>query len=197
MTNCRIAILDYGMGNIKSVFSAFSLYSKNVFIADSKIENAEKLVIPGVGNFGVAMRNLRERNLVEKIKGFVSKNKPVLGICLGLQILFEESEESKDERGIQIIKGKVLNLKKIWSGRIPHIGWSKTQNKSCPILKEGEHYYYYAHSFYVAPDEKSITKAECSGFTAAVQQDNIFGVQFHPEKSQRDGLYVIQKFAEI
>ncbi len=188
-----IAIIDYGAGNIRSIKNALDYLG-----AESKITGkaedilkADKIVFPGVGSFGDVMKTLKEKNLIESIKTSIEKGKPFLGICIGFQVLFEESEESPKARGLNILKGKVIKFKK---GKIPHIGWNKIKVKK-GIFKEG--YFYFVNSYHVVPNDKSMIATTTDyyiDFVSAVQYKNITAVQFHPEKSGNIGLETLKEW---
>ncbi len=186
-----IAIIDYGSGNVNSVKKAFDyLGERSVITSDEKkILKADKVVFPGVGNFGDVMKELKKRKLDSAIKKSIASKNPFLGICVGLQVLFEESEESPNVKGLGIFKGKVIRFKK---GKIPQIGWNKIKSKTI-----GSGYVYFVDSYYPMPKDKSIIESESDyyvNFTAAVKRDNIFATQFHPEKSGKFGLEILRKW---
>lgn len=180
-----IVIIDYGAGNIQSIANVLDKLDADYTISANAndILNAKKIIFPGQGNFAQAMNNLTKRNLIEPIKEAINKNIPFLGICLGLQILFEESEEAPNIKGLGIFKGKV---KKFQNGKIPQIGWNKVYPIDNKFLKED--FYYYVNSYYVEPDDKKIIYATSDyyqKFCCAVKKDNLIAVQFHPEKSAK------------
>lgn len=192
----KVSIIDYGMGNIGSVSNAVTYLGADPKLIE-KPENleGEKIIIPGVGAFGDAMKNLKPflSNLTKVIKSDI----PVLGICLGLQVLFESSDESPRAKGLSILKGKVTPIET--SKKLPHIGWNSLEikKKSCPLFEGIENgYVYYAHTYHVKPKE-DVTVAT-SGYgaqiTAAVWKNNVYGVQFHPEKSGQLGLDILNNF---
>ncbi|MGH7806852.1 MAG: imidazole glycerol phosphate synthase subunit HisH [Thermodesulfobacteriota bacterium] len=199
-----IAIVDYGMGNLRSVKKAFENlgFSTNVTKNPDQILNSDGLVLPGVGAFGDCMKNLEEYNLAKPIKNFIKNGKPFLGICLGLQLLFEESEESPGINGLGILKGNVVRFPR--SGdeklKIPHMGWNQIElQKELPILKgipQGS-WFYFVHSYFPKPEDKSVNAVKTDygiEFTSAVQKENIFACQFHPEKSSTLGLRILENF---
>jgi len=197
-----ITIIDYGMGNLKSIENAFRYLGVETKITDnpSEIEKSKKLVFPGVGNFGKAIENLKKKKIDLAIKKAIEKGIPFLGICLGFQLLFEKSEEAPKIKGLSIFQGKVSRLKK---AKIPQIGWNqlKIQKKS-KILKglKGGSFVYFMHSFYPKPLDKKIiiTKTNYGiDFCSSIESKNIFGVQFHPEKSGKVGLKILKNFVEI
>lgn len=196
-------IIDYGAGNIKSVSKALDYLKAKHKITNSPkdIANAEKLIFPGVGNFGEVMAQLEKLKLIRPIKEFISSGKPYLGICLGLQVLFESSEESSGVKGLGILKGNVKKLKTKF--KIPQIGWNtiniKKKSKLLAGIKEGS-YFYFVHSYYVQPSDKKViltTTDYETEFVSAVEKENIYAVQFHPEKSGDAGLKVLENFVKI
>ncbi len=190
-----IAIIDFGAGNLASVKRAFDYLGVDSKITSrpQEILDAERIVLPGVGNFGEAMENLRKRRLLTPLKETISQRKPYLGICLGLQLLFEESEESYGVKGLGIIRGRV---KKFQKGKNPQIGWNKIiPKRDTGIFREG--YAYFVNSYYAAPEDKSIvaTTTDYFGdFVSAICYKNISGVQFHPEKSGTFGLEILRRW---
>lgn len=197
-----IAIIDYGMGNLRSVQKGFEKTGFQAVVTSNKetIANASHIVLPGVGAFKDCMHNLEEMGLVEPIQSGVKKGKPFLGICLGLQLLFEESEEFGSHHGIGLIKGKVKKFPKS-DLKIPHMGWNSIEKVAhTPLLKEVDNgaYFYFVHSYYVVPEnDVTATKTEYGlEFTSSIAKDNIFACQFHPEKSQQEGLKILKAFGE-
>ncbi len=209
----KIWIVDYGMGNLKSVSGAFEKFGVKVIVSSDPKEGkkADKIVIPGVGAFGKAVDNLKNLGLFYEIKEQIKNGKVVLGICLGMQILFETSEESEGYQGLSVIQGKVLSLKRLSEKiRIPNMGWAKTRLKRNSIFDElrEEEFFYYLHSYYVEPKDKEKVKVgefigfdneenESIRFVSAIHQENVFAVQFHPEKSGQAGLKIIENFLKI
>ena len=196
-----IAIIDYGAGNLQSVEKALRhLGCQCQITADpGELAAAQAAVLPGVGAFGDAMGQLRARGLEEPIRQFVSSGKPFLGICLGLQILFEESEESPGVKGLGLLRGKVLRLPKESGLKIPHIGWnSLSVGKPGGLFAgvEGEPYVYFVHSYYLRAEEDVVTATAEYGTTihAAVQKGNLLACQFHPEKSGQVGISLLENF---
>ena len=198
-----IAIIDYGMGNLRSVQKAFEkVGAAAVVTADrAAIESASALVLPGVGAFGDAMANLREAGLVESIRRAIEERKPFLGICLGMQLLFEISEEIGIHHGLGVFKGQVrrfgVNLK------VPHMGWNQIHIRHPDPLLAGVpdgSYVYFVHSYYVEPADPEIVLATTDygmDFASIIGRDVIYGIQFHPEKSQDVGLKILHNFAAI
>lgn len=201
--NNNITIIDYGMGNLHSVAKALEKVGGNVTISSNKtdIVQADKLVLPGVGSFGDCMRNLQKYDLIDTIKNSLASTKPFLGICLGMQLLFESSEESPQVKGLGFFKGKVVKIiaPKL---KVPHIGWNNLKlAKHSPILANSQNdYVYFVHSYYVVPrDTKLITSfVEYGGkITASIGKNNIQAVQFHPEKSSLAGLKILNNFVNF
>lgn len=197
-----IAVIDYNMGNLRSVAKALELLDAKVIVtSDIKlIKKADKIVFPGVGAFGDAMIELKKLNLIDTLKEEIFK-KPFLGICLGLELLFEGSEEAKDVKGLSIFKGSVKRFSR--KVKIPHMGWNQIMiKKGCPIFKNipDNTFMYFCHSYYVAPSDKNIIATQTKydlDFVSAVAKDNIFAVQFHPEKSQKIGLKLLENFIKL
>lgn len=198
-----IAIIDYGMGNLRSVEKAFlkvGIIAKVVSEAKS-LEDANGIVLPGVGAFKDCMRNLEEKGLLEPVLRSIKKGKPYLGICLGLQVLFTESEEFGIYRGFDIFKGKVVKFQ--ISLKVPHMGWNTVKLLKKPPIFEGisdETFFYFVHSFYVVCQNKDIIAGTTDygiTFTSMIWKDNIFATQFHPEKSQEMGLKLLKNFGEF
>lgn len=201
-----IAIIDYGMGNLRSVEKAFlKIGAKaNVTGRPSDLDKAEALVLPGVGAFADCMKNLQEKGLLEAVVSSIKKGKPYLGICLGLQILFEESEEFGLNQGLRIISGKVRRFSFKNKGlKIPHMGWNSIKIiKMAPIFKDvlDDSYFYFVHSYYVEPSDTSVISTITEyghPFVSSIWKDNIIATQFHPEKSQTLGLKVLKGFVEF
>ncbi len=205
-----ITIIDYGMGNLRSVAKAFEkVGSKAVVTDDPKIiSKAAKLVVPGVGAFKDAMDELKSRGLINPIKEFIKKGKPFLGLCLGLQLLFSESEEGGKIKGLDIIQGRVLRFSPKGL-KVPHMGWNQVEIKSeirnpkseklCPLLKgiPNGSYVYFVHSYYAKPQDNSVVVARTDygvKFPSVIWSKNIYAAQFHPEKSQNLGLKILKNF---
>ena len=200
-----IAIIDYDAGNLRSVEKALlSLGEMPVITRDRKtILKADKVILPGVGSFGDAMGKLKQYDLVDVICETVDQGTPFLGICLGLQLLFERSEESPGVEGLGILKGEILKIPETEGLKIPHMGWNSLMFQNQGRLFKGleEHpYVYFVHSYYLKAEEESIVKATTQyGVTihASVEKGNVFACQFHPEKSSRAGLQMLKNFAEL
>lgn len=202
-----ISIVDYGMGNLRSVSKAFETQGFAVSVTSSPddINKASGLVLPGVGAFGECMSNLKRLGLIEPIKDYINSGRPFLGICLGFQILFEESEESPGVNGLGLFKGRVIRFPDFGEKRIkvPQMGWNTINFDSgsnvLNNIPEGT-WFYFVHSYYVDPEKNGlsiITSNYGIEFTAAVEKENIFACQFHPEKSGRYGLDLVKNFAEL
>ena len=200
-----IGIIDYGAGNMKSVEKAFQyLGEETVVTGDAKVLlKAGKVVLPGVGSFGEAMENLRSTGLDETVYEIVEKGTPLLGICLGLQMLFDSSEETPDVKGLSVLKGKILKIPYEEGLKIPHMGWNDLTFPNRTRLFEGvreDPYVYFVHSYYLKADDESIVAARTNygvEIDAAVEYGNVFGCQFHPEKSSRTGLKILDNFRRI
>ena len=189
-----IAIIDYGAGNLKSVKNALDYLNVDSIITDKPedIIKSDRLILPGDGSFGYMMENLEKKGLVNPIKNFIKSGKPFLGICLGLQGLFEESEESPNVKGLSIFKGKVV---KFGRGKVPQIGWNKIFPKQKNIFKED--FMYFVNSYYVVPKDNSIiaTMTDYNGnFVSAIKANNITAMQFHPEKSGKAGIELLKRW---
>ncbi len=198
-----IVIVDYGVGNLRSVQKAFEFCKAQVCVSDKpdEIAKAEKIVVPGVGAFDNAMHKLEKHGLVDVIKNKIHEGTPYLGLCLGLQLLFSKSQEGKPVRGLDIIKGEVRRLK--GSLKIPHMGWNQVTFKknSCPLFKgiKNDSYFYFVHSYFGVPEDKSWQYSSTvygENFCSSLWKGNVFATQFHPEKSQADGLRVIKNFID-
>lgn len=200
-----IAIIDYDAGNIRSVEKAMAKLGQEVWITRDRerIMNADKVILPGVGSFGDAMAHLREYNLVEVIKDVVTEKKPFLGICLGLQLLYESSEETPGVEGLGILKGKILKIPEQKDLKIPHMGWNSLHLQNDGRLFRGieqNPYVYFVHSYYLKAGEEETVKATTEysvNIHASVEKDNVFACQFHPEKSGDLGLQILKNFAEL
>ena len=200
-----IAIIDYDAGNIRSVEKAMAKLGQEVWITRDRerIMNADKVILPGVGSFGDAMAHLREYNLVEVIKDVVAEKKPFLGICLGLQLLYESSEETPGVEGLGILKGKILRIPEQKNLKIPHMGWNSLHLQNDGRLFRGieqNPYVYFVHSYYLKAGEEETVKATTEysvKIHASVEKDNVFACQFHPEKSGDLGLQILKNFAEL
>lgn len=201
-----LAVIDYGAGNLRSVLHALNhLRAPDVVIAQTpeQLTGADKIILPGVGAFGAGMQILHERGLVEPIRAAVASGTPYLGICLGMQFLFESSDEMGDHAGLGILKGRVTRFENRPGLKVPHMGWNKVDVvQPSPVLADlpDDAYAYFVHSYYCVPENPAITTATVTygePFCVAVQQDNVYGVQFHPEKSQRTGLQILTNFLGV
>ena len=200
-----ITIIDYDAGNIKSVEKAFLHLGQDVRITRDRDEilSASHVVLPGVGSFGDAMRHLKEYNLINTIYDVVDKKTPFFGICLGLQLLFERSDESQGVSGLGLLPGEILRIPPAEGLKIPHIGWNSLELQNAGRLFRGmkqNPYVYFVHSYYLKAADESIVKATCDYSTcihASVEKDNVFACQFHPEKSSDVGLTILQNFCSI
>ncbi len=202
-----IAVIDYGVGNLFSIRSSFARIGAEVVVtADKKIiDNADRIMLPGVGAFCDAAARLRETGLGELVKEEVKKGKPVMGICLGMQLLFERSYEYGEHEGLGILKGQVIPMKGYVDPalKVPHIGWNslhieRENGKLLKYCKEGD-YVYYVHSYFASNCKDSVvaTSEYSKPLTAAVERENVFGCQFHPEKSGEVGLNILRAFCEV
>ena len=200
-----IAIVDYDAGNLKSVEKALAyLGEASVVTRDFKeIEKADKVILPGVGSFGTAMENLKKFELDKVVKEVTAEGKPFLGICLGLQLLFDGSAESEGVEGLGILPGDIVKIPDKEGLKIPHIGWNSLTLQNNGRLFQGLEevpYVYFVHSFYLKAKEESIVKAVTEysvNIHASVEKDNVFACQFHPEKSSTTGLKILKNFAAI
>jgi imidazole glycerol-phosphate synthase subunit HisH len=200
-----IAIIDYGMGNLRSVQKGFEKvgHAATVTSDPAVVAAASKVVLPGVGAFGDAMHELRQRDLVPVVRQAAESGKPFLGICLGLQLLFETGYEGGRHQGLGILPGEVVRFDVPPEYKVPHMGWNKLAiRRRAPILDglpDGTHVYF-VHSYYVVPRDPEVIATETdypAPFTSIVWRDNLYATQFHPEKSQADGLRILKNFAEL
>jgi imidazole glycerol-phosphate synthase subunit HisH len=202
-----IAIIDYGMGNLRSVQKGFERMGREAVVTRDPrtILDAGKVVLPGVGAFPDCMRNLEEYGLIDAVHKSIVSGKPFLGICLGLQLLFTESEEFGISKGLDIIKGRVIRFKgaEFKDLKIPHMGWNSASIKRRPPAMAdvpNNNYFYFVHSFHVVPEDKGVVATTTNygiDFISSIWKDNIFAVQFHPEKSQALGLSILKHFGEM
>jgi len=199
-----IAIIDYGAGNIRSVEKALLHLGEEVTVTQNAdgLLSADAAILPGVGSFGDAMLELRRRGLEQPIRSFIESGKPFLGICLGLQILFESSEESPGVPGLGLLKGKIVRIPAGEGLKIPHMGWNSLIIKKPTGLFESipdDPYVYFVHSYYLKAEEDIVSAETRYGVTihAAVQKNNLMACQFHPEKSGSTGLSLLRNFAEM
>jgi imidazole glycerol-phosphate synthase subunit HisH len=200
-----IAIIDYEMGNLRRVQKAFERVGHQAMITSDPavLFDAQKVVLPGVGAFRDAIAALRERKLVEPIRAAISRGKPFLGICLGLQMLFEKSYEDGEYEGLGVIPGEVVRFNLPAEYKVPHMGWNQLNfRQRSPVFNDIEDsaHFYFVHSYYVVPREASVTATETEygqPFCSSIWRDNLYAVQFHPEKSQSAGLRLLKNFAEL
>ena len=198
----KIAIIDYGSGNVGSVKNALNYLGVQSILTSDKneIKTADKIILPGQGRFGDVMNKLKQKGLDKILVQELKKGKPYLGICIGLQILFDKSEENPGVKGLGIIKGDVKKFK--INQKVPQIGWNQAeQNKESVLFnKLNKKNYYFVHSYYVEPIDKSVTLAQTGygiEFVSAIEINNLFAVQFHPEKSGKIGLQLLKIFCEV
>ena len=200
-----IGIIDYDAGNIKSVEKALQYLGQETVVSRDPqvLLKADKVILPGVGSFGDAMENLKKYGLVPVIHEIVEKGTPFLGICLGLQLLFESSDETPGVEGLGILKGEILRIPDKEGYKIPHMGWNSLHLENDGRLFKGiaeNSYVYFVHSYYLKAEEEQIVKASTEYTThihASVEKDNIFACQFHPEKSSDVGLKILKNFVEL
>lgn len=203
--NGMITIIDYQMGNLRSVQKAFERVGHPAVISSDpkEIASSERVVLPGVGAFRDAMSELRRRDLVNPIRDAIASGKPFLGICLGLQLLFDRSFEDGEWEGLGVISGQVVKFEVPAELKVPHMGWNQIHVvKRCPQLlgiEDGTHFYF-VHSYYGVPKDRSVIALDSTygqPFCAAIAHGNVFATQFHPEKSQADGLKLLKNFASM
>ncbi len=205
-----IAIIDYGMGNLRSVSKGFEKVGHTAVIArdPATISNASHVVLPGVGAFKDCMMNLEKYDLIDSVYKAIESGKPFLGICLGLQLLFDESEEFGTHKGLGVIKGKVVKfsddmIEESARLKIPHMGWNNIDIKHSPPVLDGiqdNSFFYFVHSYYVVPEDEKVNATTTTygiEFTSSIWKDNIFASQFHPEKSQSLGLKILNNFGNL
>jgi len=198
-----ITIIDYGVGNLRSVEKAFAATDCEAIVSskETDLRAAQKLVLPGVGAFGACMRALSERGFDELVRERVEAGTPLLGVCVGMQILFEESDEFGATPGLGLLPGRVRRFSDELV--VPHVGWNRIQQRQSHGLFDGVangSFFYFVHSYYCEPEDKSVVAGETeygSNYASVVAKDNICGVQFHPEKSQDAGLRLLQNFARL
>ena len=202
-----IGIVDYNMGNLASVKNAFSLLGEEIMVESDpdKLSQYDKLILPGVGAYGDAMEHLEVNGMDEAVKSYAASGKYMLGICLGMQLLFDSSEEFGSNKGLGIIPGKIVAFdtsKFSHALKVPHMGWNRMFTKEHPLFKgmDQEHYLYFVHSFHAlcADKKNSIGETEYGyRFTSSVQKDNVLGIQPHPEKSHKNGLAILENFINL
>ncbi len=205
----RVGIVDYQMGNLRSVQKAVERVGYNAIVTGDlkELSQVSHLILPGVGAFGDAMAELKKRRLVAFLQEWAESAKPFLGICLGMQLLFETSQEGGSHEGLAILPGQVLRFEQpigMPSMKIPHMGWNqvKTTRWNDELLSkiQGDPFFYFVHSYYVKPTDDEVVWLQCdygSTFCAAVRRDRLVATQFHPEKSQRDGLQLLTNFLQM
>ncbi len=201
-----VAIVDYNMGNLASVYNACKLLDTKAQIVSNPndLKKYDRVILPGVGAFGDAMKHLKSTGMLEAVKEFATSGKPIIGICLGMQLLFDSSEEFGNTKGLGLIPGKVVafdkNKMNMDEHKVPHVGWNKLFNKENKLFDGLEDpYLYFVHSFHAVTDDKYILGITHYGydFVSAVQKDNIYGFQPHPEKSHDNGIKILKNFMEI
>ena len=202
-----IGIVDYNMGNLASVINAFKSVGAEIAVESdpAKLKEYDKLILPGVGAFGDAMEHLKENGMDEAVKAYAKSGKPLLGICLGMQLLFESSEEFGSHKGLGLIEGRVVAFDKSKFDhklKVPHMGWNELFKQNETSLFDGlekEFYLYFVHSFHIVCDDKYAIGKTYYGyeFVSAVNKDNIYGIQPHPEKSHENGLKIIENFVNL
>jgi imidazole glycerol-phosphate synthase subunit HisH len=200
-----IAIIDYQMGNLRSVQKALERVGHAAAITSDPrtLAQADRLVLPGVGAFADAIAELRRRELVGPIRDAIEARKPFLGICLGLQLLFDVSYEDGEHEGLGVVRGEVKRFQVPSEYKVPHMGWNEVEfRRHAPVfngVEDGAHFYF-VHSYYVVPEDEGVIDGEASypePFCATIWRDNLFATQFHPEKSQAAGLRLLKNFAEL
>ena len=197
-----IGIVDYGAGNLRSVKKALDFLGaeSRIVAAPGEIEGIEKMILPGVGAFRAAMEKLQEKDLFRPVAEWLAADRPFLGICLGMQILFESGEESPEVPGFGIFRGAVPRFRQ---GRVPQIGWNRVRFSRPTLLSEGLEdgaFFYFLHGFYVVPEEASIVCGETEygiRYPSMIRRGNIYAVQFHPEKSADNGLKLLQNWVDL
>lgn len=200
-----IGIIDYDAGNLKSVEKAFQFLGYNTIVSNdaNKLEKTQAIVLPGVGAFKEAINNLVNNGMDEFVKYSINKGKPFLGICLGLQLLFDVSYESGEHKGLGILPGEIKLIPESPGLKVPHMGWNKLQlKKDCSLFNgiSKESYVYFVHSYYLDAGDKQIVTATSKygvEIDAAVNKENVFATQFHPEKSSKTGLKMLENFAKV
>jgi glutamine amidotransferase len=206
-----VGIVDYQMGNLRSVARGIEKVGGRVIVSSDpeELSLASHLILPGVGAFGDAMRELNQRDLIPWIKDWIASDRPFLGICLGMQLLFDKSEEGGLQPGMSVLPGRVVRFDNdSFPGnehrKIPHMGWNRVQSRIAndPMLSSISHdpYVYFVHSYYVVPDDPRVTWLSCDygqEFCAAVRVGNMLATQFHPEKSQTEGLQILKNFLTL
>ena len=200
-----IVIVDYGMGNLRSVQKGLEKvgHAGTISSEPADIRRATKVILPGVGGFPDAMAELHRRKLIEPLREVIDAGTPFLGVCLGMQLLFETGDEGGRHEGLGVLAGEVARFDVPREFKVPHMGWNQVQFRTRPPIfegiEDGEHFYF-VHSYYVVPRDKAVIATEteyAQPFCSSVWRDHLFAVQFHPEKSQAAGLRVLKNFAEL
>ncbi len=199
----NIGIVDYGAGNLRSVAKALEHCGAQVqmITTPSAFNEFDKIILPGVGAFGQAMSALNALGMKDALMAYIDSGRPFLGICLGMQVLFSGSEESPGIAGLDVFPGEVKRFPRTL--KVPHLGWNQVQIESqSPLFKNlpDQAFFYFAHSYYAAPRESTCIRASTEygdSYTVAIARENIFGIQFHPEKSQRNGLVLLQNYVDL
>lgn len=200
-----ILIVDYQMGNLRSVQKGFEKVGHEALVSSNPADlaRADKIVLPGVGAMADAVAELRRRELIEPIRTAIAANKPFLGICLGLQMLFEVGYEDGRHEGLGVLPGEVVPFELPAEYKVPHMGWNQIEVKNRPPILDGiaeGAYFYFVHSYYVVPQDPQVVATQTeygTNFCSMIWRDNLFATQFHPEKSQADGLRLLKNFAEL
>lgn len=201
-----LAIIDYGAGNLRSVLHALThLGATDLRLVrePQELQGASKIILPGVGAFGAGMAQLQQQRLVKPLKQALASGIPYLGICVGMQILYEVGEEMGEHAGLGVLGGRVIRFPRFDTLKVPHMGWNQLNiRKECPLLDglDAESYAYFVHSYYCAPTDRGTIAASVDygvEFAAAIHTGKIFGVQFHPEKSQQTGLRILTNFLRL
>lgn len=201
-----LAVIDYGAGNLRSVLHALRhLETKKLRLVHkpAELKGADKIILPGVGAFGAGMEQMRKQKMVDPLLDALERGVPYLGICVGMQMLFDVGEELGEHAGLGVMRGRVVRFPRFSERKVPHMGWNCLEiQKDSQLLQDlgQDDYAYFVHSYYCAPEDSDMTVAAVDygiEFAAVVQQDNIYGVQFHPEKSQQVGLKILSNFLRL
>ena len=198
-----IALIDYNMGNLLSVSKALEAVGGDIRLVDKagELEKFDSIILPGVGHFGDGMENLRSRGFEGPVRKAAAEGKPLLGICLGMQMMLENSEEAPGVAGLGLFKGKVVRFPQTGE-KVPHMGWNNVKIRNANPIMQGvpdNSYFYFVHSYYVAAEDPACTIGSCeyiTEFTAIIGQGKVCGTQFHPEKSQKYGLTILENFVK-
>lgn len=201
-----LAVIDYGAGNLRSVLHALKrLHAREMQLVryPEQLRGASKIILPGVGAFGAGMAQMRQQNLIEPLKDALAAGAPYLGICVGMQMLYEVGEEMGEHQGLGILGGRVVRFPRFAERKVPHMGWNQLKFRQESDLLCGLNelsYAYFVHSYYCAPSDADTVVASVDygiDYAAVVRRDNIYGVQFHPEKSQKTGLRILANFLSL